>query len=44
MKKILILMTAFLFAFELSHAQTEKGNQTLGVNLGLVTIRVIVLQ
>jgi hypothetical protein len=34
MKKILILMTAFLFAFEVSNAQTEKGNQTLGVNLG----------
>ncbi|MDB4902983.1 MAG: hypothetical protein JWQ63_2264 [Mucilaginibacter sp.] len=27
-------MTTFLFAFKASHAQTEKGNQTLGVNLG----------
>jgi hypothetical protein len=33
MKKILILMAAFLFAIQVSHAQTEKGNQTLGVNL-----------
>src|SRR5258708_11003388 len=34
MKKFLILMTAFLFALNVANAQTEKGNQTLGVNLG----------
>ena len=34
MKKILILVAAFLCAYQFSSAQTEKGNQTLGVNLG----------
>jgi hypothetical protein len=34
MNKFLILIAAFLFIFKVSDAQTEKGNQTLGVNLG----------
>jgi len=34
MKKSLFLITAFLFAFQLSNAQTEKGTQNLGINLG----------
>jgi hypothetical protein len=33
MKKILILLPAFLMAFQISKAQTEKGSQTLGVNV-----------
>ncbi|MDN3582725.1 hypothetical protein [Mucilaginibacter flavus] len=33
MKKILFLIPAFLLAFQISKAQTEKGTQTLGVNL-----------
>jgi hypothetical protein len=33
MKKILFLIPAFLLAFQISKAQTEKGSQTLGVNL-----------
>ncbi|SEP44220.1 autotransporter outer membrane beta-barrel domain-containing protein [Mucilaginibacter sp. OK283] len=33
MKKILLLVPAFLLAFQISKAQTEKGSQTLGVNL-----------
>ncbi|HEY8929293.1 MAG TPA: hypothetical protein VIM55_08890 [Mucilaginibacter sp.] len=34
MNKFLILIAAFLLIFKTSNAQTEKGNQTLGVNLG----------
>jgi hypothetical protein len=34
MKKVLILTAVFLFAFLASKAQTEKGTQTLGLNLG----------
>jgi hypothetical protein len=34
MKKILILTSVFLFAFLASKAQTEKGTQTLGLNMG----------
>ena len=34
MKKVLILATVFLFAFLASKAQTEKGTQTLGLNMG----------
>jgi hypothetical protein len=34
MKKSLILITAFLLAFQFSKAQTEKGDQTLGTYLG----------
>jgi hypothetical protein len=34
MKKTLFLIAAMVLAFTLSHAQTEKGNQTLGLNLG----------
>jgi hypothetical protein len=34
MKRSLILIPAFLFLVLISKAQTEKGNQTLGVNLG----------
>ncbi len=33
MKKILFLIPAFLLAFQISKAQTEKGSQTLGVDL-----------
>lgn len=33
MKKILVLIPAFLLAFQISKAQTEKGSQTLGINL-----------
>lgn len=33
MKKILLLLPAFLLFFQISKAQTEKGSQTLGVNL-----------
>jgi hypothetical protein len=33
MKKNLFLIPAFLLAFQISKAQTEKGSQTLGVNL-----------
>jgi outer membrane protein assembly factor BamA len=33
MKKILVLIPAFLLAFQISKAQTEKGSQTLGLNL-----------
>lgn len=35
MKKFLILIAAFLCAYQFSNAQTEKGSQTLGVNLGV---------
>ena len=35
MKKSLIVLAALLLAFASSQAQTEKGNQTLGFNLGL---------
>ncbi|SDT20110.1 hypothetical protein SAMN05216490_2721 [Mucilaginibacter mallensis] len=34
MKKLMILIAAFLFAMQISKAQTEKGDQNLGVNLG----------
>ncbi|WP_295710944.1 hypothetical protein [Mucilaginibacter sp.] len=34
MKKILLLIPAFLLAFQISKAQTEKGSQTLGLDLG----------
>jgi len=34
MKKSIFLIAAFLLAAVVSHAQTEKGNQTLGLNLG----------
>jgi hypothetical protein len=34
MKKVLLLIPAFLLAFQISKAQTEKGSQTLGVNVG----------
>jgi hypothetical protein len=34
MKKILFLIAAFLLAAVVSQAQTEKGTQTLGLNLG----------
>jgi len=34
MKRSLILIPAFLFLVQISKAQTEKGSQTLGVNLG----------
>jgi len=33
MKRSLILIPAFLFLVQISKAQTEKGSQTLGVNL-----------
>ncbi|SDG14413.1 outer membrane beta-barrel protein [Mucilaginibacter sp. P25] len=33
MKKILILIPVFLLAFQISKAQTEKGSQTLGIDL-----------
>lgn len=33
MKKVLLLIPAFLLAFQISKAQTEKGSQTLGVNV-----------
>lgn len=36
MKKILFLIPAFLLAFQISKAQTEKGSQTLGVNADFV--------
>jgi len=35
MNKFLILFAALLCAYQLSCAQTEKGNQTLGLNMGL---------
>jgi hypothetical protein len=34
MNKFLIAIAALLFSYQFSNAQTEKGNQTLGVNLG----------
>jgi len=34
MKKTLFLIAAMVLAVTLSHAQTEKGSQTLGLNLG----------
>src|SRR3978361_780186 len=34
MKKTLVLIAALLLASVVSQAQTEKGNQTLGLNLG----------
>ncbi|WP_184548726.1 autotransporter outer membrane beta-barrel domain-containing protein [Mucilaginibacter sp. FT3.2] len=37
MKKILFLIPAFLLAFQISKAQTEKGSQTLGVNVSFNT-------
>ncbi len=39
MKKSLIVLAALLLAFTSSQAQTEKGNQTLGLNLGLSTLQ-----
>ncbi|MFC0512689.1 autotransporter outer membrane beta-barrel domain-containing protein [Mucilaginibacter angelicae] len=33
MKKILVLIPAFLLAFQISKAQTEKGSQTLGIDV-----------
>lgn len=35
MKKLMLLIAAFVFVYQASQAQTEKGTQTLGVNLGL---------
>lgn len=35
MNKFLILFAALVCAYQLSYAQTEKGNQTLGLNVGL---------
>ncbi|MFI5138537.1 MAG: hypothetical protein ACHQIM_11990 [Sphingobacteriales bacterium] len=34
MKKLLFFIAAFLFLYQFSNAQTEKGTQTLGLNLG----------
>jgi outer membrane protein assembly factor BamA len=34
MKKNLIAVAALAFTIQFAHAQTEKGNQTLGLNLG----------
>ncbi len=34
MKKFLILITAILFTFKAANAQTEKGTQNLGLNIG----------
>lgn len=34
MKKLMLLIAAFVFVYHASHAQTEKGTQTLGANLG----------
>jgi len=34
MKKSIFLIAAFVLAAVISHAQTEKGSQTLGLNLG----------
>ena len=34
MKKLMLLIAAFVFTYQASQAQTEKGTQTLGVNLG----------
>ena len=34
MRKLLILLTAFLFTIQISKAQTDKGDQSLGINLG----------
>ena len=39
MKRSLIVLAALLLAFTSSQAQTEKGNQTLGLNLGLSTLQ-----
>jgi len=39
MKKSLILLTALLLTFATSKAQTEKGNQTLGLNFGLSVLQ-----
>ncbi|MDB5159279.1 MAG: hypothetical protein JWR50_3986 [Mucilaginibacter sp.] len=36
MKKILFLIPAFLFAYQLSNAQTQKETQTLGLYLGYI--------
>jgi hypothetical protein len=33
MKKILVLIPAFLLVFQISKAQTEKGSQTLGIDV-----------
>lgn len=33
MKKFLVLIPAFLLAFQISKAQTEKGSQTLGIDV-----------
>jgi long-subunit fatty acid transport protein len=33
MKKILVLIPAFLLAFQISKAQTEKGSQTIGIDV-----------
>jgi hypothetical protein len=37
MKKFLILIAVLLFTYSISNAQTEKGTQTLGVNLGFTS-------
>jgi len=34
MKKLMLLIAAFVFIYQASQAQTEKGTQTLGINLG----------
>ena len=38
MKKLVILFAVFLFACTASQAQTSKGDQTLGVNLGFSSL------
>jgi len=40
MRKLMILTAAFLFAVQISKAQTEKGDQTLGINLGFTAQQV----
>ncbi|MHB8209403.1 hypothetical protein [Mucilaginibacter sp.] len=34
MKKLMLLIAAFVFVYQASQAQTEKGTQTIGANLG----------
>ena len=38
MKKVLNLITAFLFTISLAHAQTERGNQTVGLDLEIMPL------
>src|ERR1700761_8407616 len=35
MKKLIIIITAILFSYQISKAQTEKGSQTLGISTSL---------